>query len=420
MTPIMQKIEDLRSAITRYNRVTAKKAKPKIGFAYGIILFADDAIEELEIYLDDLKQNKCHDALPLNFIKGLTEETYWLKEDERLYQELHEYTDRPLSAYRMTIGLDDVMYQDTLQMYRVIVEQIRRIVALLTEIEAILRAPNLTLYDYFYHHLRANYNEGEAVDCYDQWLSRSGVITLDKLMSLRAQKIAEFVNGETLTCVPEPSEDERSKVDIGKFKSQLPHTFEYADMFDDRYVIFCRTIREEGNIVVPLYDCAGLFIFQHWRELNEDQINAIFFLDKMLELINSDMQQQGRGAVLPDELATPEAEKAPAKSFDLDTPLSALFRESHHEQLGRIIESWRPYLTDTDPDKEALQLSTFHFDHSQIRPIAVYSDFADLIKQGALRSPVSVLASYMFQHSNLSRSKNALYVQLKRYKNLCK
>ena len=46
MTPIMQKIEDLRSAITRYNRVTAKRAKPKIGFAYGIILFADDAIEE--------------------------------------------------------------------------------------------------------------------------------------------------------------------------------------------------------------------------------------------------------------------------------------------------------------------------------------------------------------------------------------
>ena len=83
MTPIMQKIEDLRSAITRYNRVTAKRAKPKIGFAYGIILFADDAIEELEICLDDLKQNKCHDALPLNFIKGLTEETYWLKSSHR-------------------------------------------------------------------------------------------------------------------------------------------------------------------------------------------------------------------------------------------------------------------------------------------------------------------------------------------------
>ena len=44
MTPIMQKIEDLRSAITRYNRVTAKRAKPKIGFAYGIILFADDEL----------------------------------------------------------------------------------------------------------------------------------------------------------------------------------------------------------------------------------------------------------------------------------------------------------------------------------------------------------------------------------------
>jgi len=30
-----------------------------------------------------------------------------------------------------------------------------------------------------------------------------------------------------------------------------------------------------------------------------------------------------------------------------------------------------------------------------------------------------VLAAYMFQHSNLSRSENALYVQLKRYRRLC-
>jgi hypothetical protein len=30
-----------------------------------------------------------------------------------------------------------------------------------------------------------------------------------------------------------------------------------------------------------------------------------------------------------------------------------------------------------------------------------------------------VLAAYMFQHSNLSRSENALYVQMKRYRRLC-
>jgi len=113
------------------------------------------------------------------------------------------------------------------------------------------------------------------------------------------------------------------------------------------------------------------------------------------------------------------AEKDANPPFDADKPLSALFRESHHKELRQIIDSWRPYLTDADPDADALQFSTFQFDLSQIRPATVYLDFAHLINHDALQSPMSVLAAYMFQHSNLSRSENALYVQLKRYRRLC-
>ena len=102
-----------------------------------------------------------------------------------------------------------------------------------------------------------------------------------------------------------------------------------------------------------------------------------------------------------------------------DTPLSALFRESHHEELRQIIESWRPFLIEADTEGDALQLCTFHFDLARIRPATVYLDFAHLINHEALQSPMSVLAAYMFQHSNLSKSENALYVQLKRYKKLC-
>ena len=50
------------------------------------------------------------------------------------------------------------------------------------------------------------------------------------------------------------------------------------------------TARDQGDILVPNYDCAGLFIFQHWTELTPEQINSIFYLDKMLELIHEDMQ----------------------------------------------------------------------------------------------------------------------------------
>ena len=128
--------------------------------------------------------------------------------------------------------------------------------------------------------------------------------------------------------------------------------------------------------------------------------------------------ERGGEKALPDTRGDGKA-SGKGTPFDKDTPLADLFRESHHKELRQIIDSWRPYLTDADPDADALQFSTFQFDLSQIRPATVYLDFAHLINHDALQSPMSVLAAYMFQHSNLSRSENALYVQMKRYRRLC-
>ena len=47
----------------------------------------------------------------------------------------------------------------------------------------------------------------------------------------------------------------------------------------------------QGDIIIPNYNCAGLFIFQHWDELSQEQVYSIFYLDKMLELIREMMQR---------------------------------------------------------------------------------------------------------------------------------
>ena len=104
--------------------------------------------------------------------------------------------------------------------------------------------------------------------------------------------------------------------------------------------------------------------------------------------------------------------------FDGNTPLSALFRENHHDKLKAVIESWRPYLLNDDKAREALALTSFAFDMERIRPVSIYMDLVHLVNHDALRLPMSVLAAYMFQHSNMSQSQNALYVQLKRYRKM--
>ena len=52
--------------------------------------------------------------------------------------------------------------------------------------------------------------------------------------------------------------------------------------------------------------------------------------------------------------------------FDADTPLSALFRENHHEELRKIIDSWRPYLIGDDPTIDALAMTRFEFDFDKV------------------------------------------------------
>ena len=103
--------------------------------------------------------------------------------------------------------------------------------------------------------------------------------------------------------------------------------------------------------------------------------------------------------------------------FDADTPLSALFRENHHEELRKVIDSWRPYLIDDDPSIDALALAHFEFDFDKVIATHIYIDLGRLLYVHALKDDnMSLLAKYLYQHSNLSNSESTLYVQLRKYK----
>ena len=98
------------------------------------------------------------------------------------------------------------------------------------------------------------------------------------------------------------------------------------------------------------------------------------------------------------------------------TPLSALFRENFHGELRKVIESWRPYLIGDDPSADALAMTRFEFDKKSIYSKNVYVGLLHLTDIGALQVPLSQLAHYLAEHSNLSCNSTALYQQLKHYR----
>ena len=108
--------------------------------------------------------------------------------------------------------------------------------------------------------------------------------------------------------------------------------------------------------------------------------------------------------------------KGTEEFFNECTPLSALFRDNHHKELRKVIESWRPYLVDDNPDIDVLTMSNFEFDKDRIYSNKVYRDLCELDALGALQVSLSQLASYLSAHSNLSRSYSTLYQQLKYYR----
>ena len=121
--------------------------------------------------------------------------------------------------------------------------------------------------------------------------------------------------------------------------------------------------------------------------------------------------------VPPRKREPPAGGETASPPFDPDTPLSALFRESHYEELRQIIDSWRPYLIGDDPDIDALALTHFEFDFKKVIAAHIYIDIGRLLYDHALKDDnMSLLSKYLFQHSNLSNSQSTLYVQLRKYK----
>ena len=114
-----------------------------------------------------------------------------------------------------------------------------------------------------------------------------------------------------------------------------------------------------------------------------------------------------------------EKDESATKTFNDETPLSALFRANHHEELRKIIESWRPYLIGDDASVDALTIFYFEFDKNRIYSNKVYRDLCELDALGALQVPLSQLAHFLADHTNLSRSYATLYQQLKYYRCEC-
>lgn len=357
---LTKKISNLNEGLTIYSQLLKDEETILIPFAISQYVTVSRICELLPEYLADLQRNECKESLCIDFDQ-LTNMDYWMKKLVKLKSDMERLGTVPMKEHGFVVTILGFSPETTMDLYRAIERLIIDMVKMLEQVEATLKAAPPVLYQNFYRHLRAQYCEELAVKDFGDWLMYSGKMSLCKLKSLRAKVIADYVNSGILRCCLKPSGEERSQVDLGALKKHLPDTFHYEKWFDNCYTVFCRTISWKGDILVPDYACAGLFIFQHWSRLTESDIQAIFHLDKMLELIHEDIKKlpqedkkkEELSATLPMALATPEAMILWKKAQDagyvdehyqplLSRTEAALLADVMAEKLG-IKEKWKVF-----------------------------------------------------------------------------
>ena len=301
-TPVLslrKKLVGLDDGLYVYSTLDKDEEDILIPFTVSLFVTSEKSKILLRKYVDDLGKGVCWESLGIDFGQ-MSGQAYWLKKCVKLKRDMEAMGVVPMKAHGFECTVLGFRPETTADLYRAIEANLMEIADLIKEVDRKLVKAPVALYGNYYRFLRGQYNEEQAVRDFYNWLRTSGIITLVKLRMLRAEKIADFINSGILRLALKSCDIEQDDVDVEQFKKQLPHDYPCVKDFDILCTIFNRTIGWQGDILIPNYNCAGLFIFQHWVELTEEQINAIFYLDKMLELIHGEIQD------------LPEAEKDPA------------------------------------------------------------------------------------------------------------
>ena len=356
----------LSEGLTVYSNLNKNYVAMKVSFSQCAYMTAVTAIPELHAYIADLDRDICQVPLCVD-LDEMGSEDCWMEKLAKLQSDMTELEEVPLLQKDLTWGYLGFFPNSTTEFYMGVEEKVLEVARLVRLVQQKMAEKPLSFYGKFYHDLRAQYCEEQAVKDFKYWQSHSGIPSLVKLKMLRAEKIADFINSGILRLALGCCGIEQNDVDVEQFKKHIPHDYPCVKDFDVLCTIFKRTIGCQGDILIPNYNCAGLFIFQHWNELTEDQINSICYLDEMLKQIHEeidvtggrffcdirDVTKEPSPCYIPDVLATPEAMRLWRKAQKagyvdeqfqplISKPLSAVLAAEMARRLD-IRDRWKPF-----------------------------------------------------------------------------
>ena len=270
-----------------YAHMPTKNPYSHFCFAMNIEMSAEAVIQELKRYLAELERGECREVLYIE--KKMMRKEYWEK-GGLLRRNLLALKER-LGCQRMISAIlrvqNGASYDDFLNRLE---DSYAEVARLLSEIH---RKMTRQMYGRFYQYLKSQYDTEHVVIKYDEWMMTEGDDTFETLKGKQTLEVAEPLRKELLRFQRTPIQSESDKVDIDKVIYWMPCNYDRKYLRSDDFRIQCAKFRKfnswEGDILKLDYEALGKHLFQYYYKMTDEDRQAFFDLDIMVELINKDI-----------------------------------------------------------------------------------------------------------------------------------
>lgn len=270
-----------------YAHMPTKNPYSHFCFAMNIEMSAEAVIQELKRYLAELERGECREVLYIE--KKMMRKEYWEK-GGLLRRNLLALKER-LGCQRMISAIlrvqNGASYDDFLNRLE---DSYAEVARLLSEIH---RKMTRQMYGRFYQYLKSQYDTEHVVIKYDEWMMTEGDDTFETLKGKQTLEVAEPLRKELMRFRRAPIQNEIDDVDVNKVIYWMPCNYDRKYLMSDDFRIQCAKFRKfnswEGDILKLDYEALGKHLFQYYYKMTDEDRQAFFDLDMMVELINKDI-----------------------------------------------------------------------------------------------------------------------------------
>jgi len=285
-------IAGLDENTSAYAHILTKDPLSPFYFAMHLGTASEVVIQRLGKFLAELEQGVCREVLYIE--KEMMHKEFWEKGGllRRNLLALRGHIEQEKPILTILKAQNYVTFEDFIARIDYCYEEVAR---LLCEIhQKVMKMPR-QMYGQFYLYKKEMYDKKPVTMAYDEWKMQESDDSYETLKGKQIQVMVEFLKKDLLRQLHTPIQSKIDKVDVNKVIYQMPCDYdrEYltSDKFKIQYAKFFKFGSWEDDNLILDYEALGKYLFQNYYKMTEEDRQAFFELDLMLEMINRDIEK---------------------------------------------------------------------------------------------------------------------------------